>query len=107
MDWVEFWESVNVLQLAGWILGILGIIAFLVKGWPKIRAFVQLIDALSVLPAFMVNTTATLESQDEKIAEIHHEVNYNNGSSVKDAIKRIEVALDITPPRKRAPKKPL
>ena len=52
-------------------------------------------DALTTLPEFMADTTATLKSQDEKIAEIHHEVQYNNGTSVKDSIERIEDHLGI------------
>lgn len=93
MTWQEFWDSVSVLQLVGWILGVLGIIAFLVKGWPKVRAFVKMVDSLSSLAEFMDDTTATLKAQDRKIAEIHHEVNYNNGSSVKDAVERVELGV--------------
>jgi len=55
-------------------------------------------DALTTLPEFMADTTATLKSQDEKIAEIHHEVQYNNGTSVKDSIERIEDHLGIRKP---------
>ena len=38
----------------------------------------------------MITTAATLAGQDRQIAEIHHEVKYNNGSSVKDAVGRVE-----------------
>jgi len=93
MNWNDFWDSISVLQLIGWVLGILGVIAFIVKGWPKVRAFVQMVDALSSLPTFMLDTTATLKAQDEKIDAIHHEVNYNNGSSVKDAVERVELGV--------------
>ncbi len=93
MTWNDFWESVSVLQFVGWALGILGIIAFFVKGWPKIVAFVKVMDSLAALPQFMVDTTKTLEEQNTKIAEIHHEVNYNNGSSVKDALERVELGV--------------
>ncbi len=31
--------------------------------------------------------------------EIHHEVHFNNGSSVKDSVKRIEEHLGIEPPK--------
>lgn len=95
MDWIEFWQSISVVQAVVWVLGILAVIGFFVKAWPKIRAFVKVIDALTALPAFMDDTTETLKSQDEKIAEIHHEVQYNNGSSVKDSIERIEDHLGI------------
>lgn len=95
MSWDEFWQSVSVFQAVGWVLGSLAVIAFFVKGWPKIRAFVKVIDALTELPTFMETTTETLRGQNEKIEEIHHEVQYNNGSSVKDSIERIEDHLGI------------
>lgn len=91
--WDEFWESVSVAQAAVWIVGIAVVITFIVKGWPKIRALVRLVDALGVLPKFMVDTTATLLEQDKKIADIHHEVHYNNGTSVKDALARVELGV--------------
>lgn len=93
MNWNEFWDSVSVAQFVVWVVGALAVVAFFVKGWPKIRAGVRLIDSLSQLPDFMVKTTETLQKQDAKIAEIHHEVNYNNGSSVKDAVDRVEIGV--------------
>lgn len=93
MTWDQFWESISVAQLAVWIVAILALVAFFAKGWPKLRALVKLVDALGTLPQFMTDTAATLEAQDTKIGEIHHEVKYNNGSSVKDAIGRIEVGV--------------
>ena len=104
MDWTEFWQSISVFQAALWILGILAVIGFFVKGWPKIRAFVRLVDALGSLPQFMADTTDTLEAQNEKIDEIHHEVQYNNGTSVKDSIGRIETHLGIDPKTHRKPR---
>jgi hypothetical protein len=93
MSWDEFWRSVSVYQAVAWVLGGIGVIAFLVKGWPKIRATVRLIDALGALPQFMADTTATLKSQDKKIADIHHEVHFNNGTSVKDGLNRVELGV--------------
>lgn len=90
MTWDEFWSSVSVLQAAAWTVGFLAVVAFLVKGWPKIRALVKLIDALAGLAKFMADTTATLKAQDRKIGDIHHEVRYNNGTSVKDGLDRVE-----------------
>lgn len=87
MDWNTFWESVSVLQLVGWVLGILGLIAFFVKGWPKIRAFVRLVDSLADLPEFMETTTRKLE-------EVHHETHLNNGGSIKDSTIRTEAAVE-------------
>lgn len=93
MTWLEFWDTVSVLQIVGWILGVLGIVAFAVKGWPTVRKFVAFVDALFSLPAFIARTDITLDAQDVKIEAIHHEVNFNNGSSVKDGVTRAENAL--------------
>ena len=93
MDWLTFWDTVSVLQVVGWILGALGLIAFAVKGWPTVRKFVAFIDALFSLPAFIARTDETLTEQNVKIQQIHHEVNYNNGSSVKDAVARVELGM--------------
>lgn len=90
MTWDELWSSISVFQAAAWVIGVLAVIAFFVKAWPKIRAFVRIMDSLAALPQFMVDTTKTLASQDAKIADIHHEVRYNNGSSVKDGLARVE-----------------
>lgn len=94
MTWIEFWDTVSVFQVVGWILGILGIIGFIAKGWPKVKAAVRLVDALSVLPDFIARTDTTLEEQNVKIESIHHETHHNNGSSLKDAQKRTEEAVE-------------
>lgn len=83
MTWDEFWSSVTLFQAAAWVVGFGLVIGFLVRGWPKIRAFVKIMDSLGALPQFMTDTTT-------KIADIHHEVRYNNGTSVKDGLDRVE-----------------
>lgn len=91
MTWDEFWQSISVFQAAAWVAAAAIVATFIVKVvWPQVRAFVRFMDAIAALPKFMVDTTATLNAQDTKIADIHHEVRYNNGSSVKDALKRVE-----------------
>ena len=54
---------------------------------PKLGSLQSINRALSDL----VNSEQSLNSQ---IAEIHHEVHYNNGSSVKDAVTRVEQKVD-------------
>ncbi|MGW9587511.1 hypothetical protein [Microbacterium sp. NPDC055455] len=73
---------------------------FVKKGWPWLKSFAkailntaQIIDSVKELPEFIARTDATLAGQDTKIAEIHHEVHYNNGSSVKDAVRRVETGV--------------
>jgi len=93
LTWNEFWEQVSVAQAAVWIVGVFAVFFFVVRAWPFIRNFFDIIDALSTLPAFIKKANDGLDrinKVEEKIDEIHHEVQYNNGSSVKDAISRVE-----------------
>lgn len=87
-----------------WVVGILvvlgGFLRGLYRAWPFIKQGVITINSLADLPRFMSTTAATLEAQDQgakerdiQIAEIHHEVHYNNGSSVKDAVARVELGV--------------
>lgn len=79
MTWHELWNSISVAQAAVWVLGGFAVLVFVVKAWPFIRNTFRILDALVRLPEVV-----------EKVDEIHHEVHYNNGSSVKDAVKRVE-----------------
>jgi hypothetical protein len=76
----------------GSILAVLGLlVGFISKWvWPFLKKLVELVDVLDKLPQFMITTAATLAYQEQKIDEIHHELNYNNETSVKDATHRIE-----------------
>ena len=82
MTWHEFWESISVAQAAVWVVGGFAVFAFVVKAWPFIRNTFRILDALVRLPDVV-----------EKVDQIHHEVHYNNGSSVKDAVRRVETKL--------------
>lgn len=82
MTWHEFWDAISVAQAALWVAGSLAVITFIVKAWPFIRNTFRILDALVRLPDVV-----------EKVDEIHHEVHYNNGSSVKDAVRRVEKKL--------------
>lgn len=90
-----------------WVIAAAAILAFIGGGvrvipsiWRFVTRTVNTINSLADLPdfiekqeAFRQNTTATLRRQDEQIGQIHHEVNYNNGSSVKDAVARVEAGV--------------
>lgn len=86
LDWPTWLASINLLQISIVVLAVGLIIRFLVKFWPWLRKLIRLIDSLGQLPDFITRTDST-------IAEIHHEVNYNNGSSVKDAVERVELGV--------------
>lgn len=85
MTWEEFWQNVSVFQAVGWILGALAVIAFLVKGWPKIRRFVKTVDALLTL-------------QDD-ITYIRGQLTNNGGSTVKDAAQQTATLAQETSDR--------
>jgi hypothetical protein len=72
----------------------------LIKAWPLIRNFVQIVDALVSLPGFIkqttdyqTKTTTTLTAQSKSLTEIHHETHNNDGSSIKDTVDRIELGV--------------
>lgn len=104
LDWFKYlFGDAPVLPVVITICVLIFLGVVLYRIWPVMKRFVGIGAALERLPDFMDKTTATLRKQDEslaaqdvKIEEIHHEVNFNNGSSVKDAIIRVEgVMTDI------------
>jgi hypothetical protein len=84
-----------------------GFIAWFVrKGIPAARKFWRAVDQLVGVPAEgrraaqpglferMDAQDAALEDQSAVLEKIRHEVEFNDGSSVKDAVNRIEKRLD-------------
>lgn len=102
-DWdaIGGWfESINLLQIILGIAAVTAIVTAIVKAWPWLKKVVRLVDALADLPDFIVTTKDFIVTTkdfitraDQRIDEIHHEVRYNNGTSVKDAQKRTEAAV--------------
>ncbi len=65
------------------------------RAWKALGVLIKVGDAIPALvglPDFIDRTDKTLKEHGEQIAEIHHEVQFNNGSSVKDAVGRVEGA---------------
>jgi len=58
-------------------------LGILIKIWPTISKIVEVVDALSDLPD-------KLDRIDSRLEKVEHEVRTNGGSSIKDAVKRIE-----------------
>lgn len=96
--------DVDMVQLAA-TLAILGIIAVtIIKSWRPVRAVVRFFDAMiggderdrdgeKLRPGILDQVaalTAEQERQGKMLRQVHHEVHFNNGSSVKDATRRIE-----------------
>jgi len=62
---------------------IVGILAAIVKVWPIISKLVKTIDIIAELPE-------RLDRIELRMANVEHEVKTNGGTSIKDAVKRIE-----------------
>lgn len=82
VDW-SFLQEITLWQLALVVVALWLVGKGLLNLWPALKTVIRLIDALAALPAFMQRT-------EKQVGEIHHEVHFNNGSSVKDAIVRVE-----------------
>ena len=90
VTWEQFWVDISVAQAAVWVIGFFALFTFVVKAWPFIRSFFQILDALVKLPGFIAKTDKFMDETAKSVKDIHHEVQFNNGSSVKDAVQRIE-----------------
>jgi hypothetical protein len=115
MPSLDFSQAPPWLQ---WLLAVAAVVGFIVgairgipPAWKFVTRFVGTVNNLAELPVELAamrtfreetkltladqNVTlaqqnTTLAGQDKKIAEIHHETHFNNGSSIKDATVRIE-----------------
>jgi len=66
---------------------IVAIVATLIKIWPFISKVVHTVDIIAELPD-------RLDKIETRLMGVEHEVKTNNGSSIKDAVKRIEDHLN-------------
>lgn len=90
-EWLVFLlGDTSALQLVFWFIAIGALITVIVKLWPALTQLVTIVNSVTELPEFIARTDETLLSQDVKIEAIHHEVQYNNGTSVKDSQARTE-----------------
>lgn len=96
-EWVKaILGDMTAIQLIFWVVAIFALIGLTVKLWPAIRHTVEVVEAFRKLPEFVETVKTTRDSLDDakkQISEIHHEVHYNNGTSVKDATRRIEMGV--------------
>lgn len=94
------WIS-DVIAVAPW-LGAIAFSGFVVwKVGPIIRKWSRFIDRVTGVPADpktgqkeIPGIFERLDHQDTVLETIRHEVEFNNGSSVKDAVTRVEKALN-------------
>jgi hypothetical protein len=69
-------------------------IAALVKAWPFITSVVKTVEIITNLPDQMSYIHDKLDTLEIRLISVEHEVKTNGGSSIKDAVKRIEDRLD-------------
>ena len=91
---------VNIGAAATALAAIIGLPVAFVKLWPLLKRAVTIGASLEKLPEMALEISAltigqrtqgeTLAHQSEQLAVIKHEVEFNNGSSVKDAVVRTE-----------------
>lgn len=82
-DWGAILGDMTAAQLVLWVVAILLVGGAIVKGWPLIRDSVKIADALLKLPDLA-----------KRVEDIHHETHKNNGTSIKDAVERVEESLE-------------
>ena len=93
-SWPDLFGNLLAVQVAAWTTAIVLLTVLIGKVWPRLRRLVKLVDALSALPGFMDRTESELQKQTEQIAEIHHEVNFNGGGSVKDTVADLRQTVE-------------
>ncbi|MFD5599168.1 hypothetical protein ACFWHR_03830 [Leucobacter sp. NPDC058333] len=71
--------NLTVVKAIIWAAAAIAFIAAVVKLWPAFTKFVATVNALSALPAKL-----------KLLDEIHHEVRPNTGTSMNDALQRVE-----------------
>jgi hypothetical protein len=92
---------VNVGAAAGAASALIGLWVAMVKLWPHVKRFVAIGSVAERLPEMaeqVADLVKTQAAQTKVLETIRHEVEFNNGSSVKDAITRIEKRLDDPTP---------
>ena len=86
-QWVTEW-----LPVAPWLVAIIIVIVGIVKLWPygqKLMRFIDDVAGEPERPGFQSRPGLM-----ERVARIEHEVRTNHGTSLKDAVKRIEVGQE-------------
>lgn len=71
-----------------------GAIAVFVKAWPFITSVVKTVEIIGSLPEQLTYIHEKLDTLEIRLISVEYEVKTNNGSSIKDAVKRIEDRLD-------------
>jgi hypothetical protein len=69
-------------------------LAAVVKAWPFIASVVKTVEIITNLPDQMAYIHEKLDTLEIRLINVEQEVKTNGGSSIKDAVKRIETHLN-------------
>ena len=69
-------------------------LAAIVKAWPFIASVVKTVEIITNLPDQMAYIHEKLDTLEIRLINVEQEVKTNGGSSIKDAVKRIENHLN-------------
>ena len=72
----------------------IALITAIVKSWPFISNVVKTVDIITGLPLELRYIHDKLDTLEIRIINVENEIKTNGGSSIKDAVKRIEDRLD-------------
>ena len=92
-DWQILLGELTAVQVVLWLVAAGLLIALVIKLWPFVSNAVAIVNALIALPKLVTDfgTVKTdINDLKLKVEEIHHETHRNDGSSIKDAVGRIE-----------------
>jgi hypothetical protein len=78
----------------GFVVLTVGGLAVFVKAWPFITSVVKTVEIITSLPEQLSYIHEKLDTLEIRLISVEHEVKTNGGSSIKDAVKRIEDRLD-------------
>jgi hypothetical protein len=78
----------------GFVVLTVGGIAVAVKAWPFINSVVKTVEIITELPHRFQKIDEKLDTLEIRLISVEHEVKTNGGSSIKDAVRRIEERLD-------------
>lgn len=101
--WLVAWlEGISAWDALLFFAGLVALWLFIRhKGWVAVvalaRAVVnsaQILEAVQGLPAYIDRADERHDRLEEKVDGIYHETHNNDGSSVKDAVDRIEKSID-------------
>lgn len=92
-NWEDLFGDLRAVEVALWIVAAGILLGLVIKLWPFVKNAVAIVDALVTLPATgaaVKQLTTTVTEMKTKVASIHHELHPNGGTSMNDAVRRME-----------------